>query len=172
MPRERDQQGYVEETGKKVRKWRGHYFVYVRSEDGDDVRKHRIVTLGLKSELRKSEAEKKLKQIIECETGKSAGKADSNVTLRWFCENRFLPMQVGWRDSTRGAIVFTMNWYVLPVSGDVSLAKLRRFDLQIHLNKLTSKYSKSVVAKARTWTRAILEEAIEQDYLTRNPTAA
>ena len=169
MARERHQQGWVEETGKKAKKWRGHYFVYVREGEGTSVRKHRVATLGLKSELRKWEAEKKLREIIERETGKASDKPDSNVTLRWFWENRFLPLQVGWRDSTRAAVLFTMDQHVLPVFGDVVLANLRRFDLQTHLNRLAAKYSKSLVDKARTWTRAILEEAVEQEYLTKSP---
>ena len=169
MPRERYQKGYVEEIGKKARKWRGHYFVYVRSADGKDIRKHRVVTLGPRSELRKWQAETKLKEIIERETGSGTAKADPNVSLQWFWENRFLPMQVSWRDSTRSAIKFTLERHVLPVFGEVPLARLRRFDLQMHLNKLALKYSTSLVVKARTWTRAILEEAVEQEYLTRNP---
>jgi integrase len=126
-------------------------------------------TLGLKSELRKWEAEKKLKEIIERETGKSTAKPDPAATLRWFWEHRFLPLQVGWRDSTRSAVVYTMKRHVLPEFGDVSLDKIRRFDLQTYLNKLAAKYSKSLVDKARTWVRAVLEEAVEQEYLVKNP---
>jgi integrase len=62
-----------------------------------------------------------------------------------------------------------MNKHVLPVFGDVSLVKLRRFDLQTHLNKIATKYSKSLVDKVRTWIRAVLEEAVEQEYLASNP---
>jgi integrase len=169
MPKQRQQHGWVEETGKKLKKWRGHYFVYVQSVDGQEIRKHRIVTLGLKSELRKWEAENKLKKIIERDTGAMFAKPDSEVTLRWFWENRFLPLQVHWRDSTRVGVVFMMDRYVLPKFGDVPLANLRRFDLQTHLNSLANNYSQSVVHKARTWIRATLEEAVEQDFLAKNP---
>ena len=62
-----------------------------------------------------------------------------------------------------------MNRHVLPVFGDVPLAKLRRFDLQTHLNNIAANYSKSLVDKARTWVRAVLEEAVEQEFLTKNP---
>lgn len=86
---------------KKVKKWRGHYFVYVRSANDREVRKYRIITPGLKSELRKWEAQNKLKQIIDRETGGPVATPDSEVTLRWFWENRFLPLQAHWRESTR-----------------------------------------------------------------------
>ena len=62
-----------------------------------------------------------------------------------------------------------MNRYVLPNFGDMALANLRRFDLQTHLNALAKKYSQSVVHKARTWVRATLEEAVEQEFLAKNP---
>jgi len=159
----------VEETGKKLKKWREHYFVYERSANDREVRKHRIITLGLKSELRKWEAQNKLKQIIDRETGGPVARPDSEVTLRWFWENRFLPLQVHWRESTREGVLFMMNRYVLPKFGDMALANLRRFDLQTHLNALAKKYSQSVVHKARTWVRATLEEAVEQEFLAKNP---
>jgi len=37
------------------------------------------------------------------------------------------------------------------------------------LNELAKKYSKSVVQKARTWLKAAIEEAIDQDFLFKNP---
>lgn len=76
---------------------------------------------------------------------------------------------IRWRDSTRSAVLFTMNQHVLPAFGDVPLAKLRRFDLQTHVNKIAANYSKSLVEKVRTWVRAVLEEAVEQEFLTKNP---
>jgi hypothetical protein len=121
MAKQRQQRGWVEETGRKAKKWRGHYFVYVRSSDDREIRKHRIITLGLKSELRKWEAENKLRDIIDHETGARTAKPDPNVTLRWFWDSRFLPLQVRWRDSTRSAVLFTMNKHVLPVFGEISL---------------------------------------------------
>ena len=34
MPRDRYQHGWIEETGKKVKKWKGHYYVYILTVDG------------------------------------------------------------------------------------------------------------------------------------------
>jgi hypothetical protein len=120
MARDRFQNGWVEETGKKAKKWRGHYYVYVKSAADSVVRRHQVVSLGLKSEMRKGEAEKKLREIIEREAGTVTARPDAKVTFQWFWENRFLPLQVGWRDSTRSAVVYTMNTHVLRTFGDVS----------------------------------------------------
>jgi hypothetical protein len=37
------------------------------------------------------------------------------------------------------------------------------------LNELAKKYSKSVLQTARTWLKAAIEEAIDQDFLLKNP---
>src|SRR5437762_3514990 len=68
MSRDRYQHGWVEETGKKVKKWKGHYYVYVLTIDGKEKRKHRSVVLGLKGEMRKWEGERELAKIIERES--------------------------------------------------------------------------------------------------------
>lgn len=168
MPKARSQQGRVEEVGKRLRQWRGHYFVYVRREDGSEVRKHKIVNLGPKAQMRKFEAQKKLREIISRENGSGGARSDDTVSFEWFWTNRFLPMKT-WRRSTRDTVVYVMKHHVFPRFGEVRICDLRKFDLQTHLNKLATHYSKSVVDKARTWIRAALEEAVEQDYLQKNP---
>jgi integrase len=151
-----------------VRQWRGHYFVYIQREDGTEVRKHKMVMLGSRAKLKKFEAEQKLREIITREVGTGGARPDDTVSLEWFWTNRFLPLKT-WRRSTRDAVVYVMKNHVLPRFGDARLCDLRKFDLQTHLNKLAENYSKSVVDKARTWVRAVLEEAVEQEYLRKNP---
>ena len=62
-----------------------------------------------------------------------------------------------------------MDYHVLPRFGETRLCDLTRFELQAHLNELAKKYSKSVVQRARTWLKAAIEEAIDQDFLVKNP---
>jgi integrase len=168
VAKSRHQEGRVEEAGKKIRKWRGHYYVYVQQENGTEVRRHRVVTLGLKAKLKKYEAEQKLREIITREVGTGGARPDDMVSLEWFWTNRFLPLKT-WRHSTRYVVVHAMKHYVLSRFGDVRLCDLRKFDLQAHINKLAENYSKSIVGKACTWIRAVLEEAVEQEYLRKNP---
>jgi hypothetical protein len=91
--RDRYQRGRVEERGNRRKKWYGHYFVYVM-ENGVEVRKHRGVALGAKSDLRKWEAQEKLRAIIERETG-TVNPIKEAVTFAWFYDNRFEPMRKG-----------------------------------------------------------------------------
>jgi len=169
MPRNRHQQGWVVESGKRRKVWRGHFYVYAKTPDGSETRRHRNVTLGAKSEMKKWEAEKKLQQIIERESGTTACNPDPTVTLSWFWENRFLPLQVQWRGSTRVVLEVIFRNHVLSQFGSIRLEALKRFDLQTHLNTLASKYSKSLVKKVRTWIKAVLDEAVEQEFIGKNP---
>ena len=94
MGRDRYQEGRVVLVGKRVKKWRGHFYIYEKQADGSEVRRHRNLLLGLKAEMDKGEAKAKLREILARET-KNIAPAPANVTLRWFYENRFLPQKEG-----------------------------------------------------------------------------
>ncbi len=168
MPRARHQRGWVEEAGKRRRKWRGHYYVYVRQPDGTERRQHRAVVLGLKSEMPKWKAEAALQAIIEREIHTSA--LPAQCTLRWFWQERFCPMKAPkWKASARGETVKNIERYIIAPLGELPLASIDKFTLQTHINSLAKNYSRSVVEKALIWSRAILEEAVDQDLLNKNP---
>ena len=78
--RSRHQEGWVEERGNRLRRWYGHYFVYVQDENGKEIRRHVGVSLGDKSKLRKWEAEQELRKIIASATG-SQPRKDGGVTV-------------------------------------------------------------------------------------------
>ena len=168
--RDRHQTGWVEETGKQVKRWKGHYYVYLKQPDGTERRRHRAVILGPKAGLRKWEAQRELQRVIERETGgKGLAKPDGKATFGWFWEHRYLPLKAAkWRRSTRDAILYAMNAHVLPRIGERALCELMRFELQAMLNELAGKYSRSVLHKVKTWVKAVLEEAVEQEYLDKN----
>jgi integrase len=176
MSRDRYQKGYVEDTGKtgaKSPKWKGHYFIYERQADGSEKRVHKSIDLGHKRTLRKWEAEKKLEEHIEKVTRQLTGTvtvASKDLTLRWFFENRFRPMmEPRWKESARPDIIGGIERYVLRIIGDTPLVQLDKFTLQMKANELASKFSESVVEKYLVWTNAILEEALDQDLVSKNP---
>jgi hypothetical protein len=117
MPRPRHQQGWVEEVGKQVKKWRGHYYVYLRREDGSEQRCHKTVTLGPKARLRKREAEQKLRQLIPGQVPAlpQAG-PQQGLTCGWFWRNRYLPVRPSWSGPTPDSVRYVMNRQVLPAS--------------------------------------------------------
>lgn len=171
MPRDRHQNGFVEEVGKKTKKWKGHYFEYQREPDGRETRKHRGVILGLKSEMKKWEAQRKLQELIaKSDQDGAAAKPSPVHTLRWFWQQRYKPMKLAtWKPSSAPNRVFFIDRYVMTAFGETPLGELNRFAIQTHLNSLSEKFSSSVVRNFRMEIKAILDEAVEEDFIGKNP---
>jgi len=171
MPRDRYQRGWVEETGKHIKKWKGHYYVYERQIDGSERRCHRAVILSNKAELKKWEAEKKLQAIIERATAQGA--TAKVITFQWFWENRYKPMRTGLlKRSALDAIVWVVDKHLAAHFGDRSLDSIQRHECQMFLNGMVEKkLSHSSLDKARTYLKAILAEAVEQGFIPKNPAA-
>jgi len=111
VPREHHQNGWVVISGKRVKKWIGHWRPY--REDGS--RGHSTVVLGLKAKMAKWEAEEKLRTHIAEETHKPE-KPDGDPTFQWFWEHRFLPTRT-WCPKTESIIKKIFELHVLPIIG-------------------------------------------------------
>ncbi len=71
--------------------------------------------------------------------------------------------------SSAPKMVWFIEDYVVKPFEDVPLGKLNRFEIQVHLNSLPEMFSRSVVVNFRTYIRAILDEALDQDFIAKNP---
>src|SRR5215467_16049253 len=101
MGRDRYQEGSLVLSGKRIKRWRGHFYVYRKHEDGREVRHFRNVFLGFKSEMDKGEAKAALRELIARET-RNVAPAPLSVTLRWFYDNRYLPQkEEQWKITSR-----------------------------------------------------------------------
>lgn len=169
MGRARHQDGWVEERGKKRKTFYGHYFVRIAGPDGKDIRRHIGVKLGTKSEIRKWEAEAKLRSIIASAT-KVAPRTEDQ-TLRWFMVEKFLPMKApSWQPSTCATNKGNIDNRILPALGNLALTAIGKFECQMFLNGLAEKnYSRTVVEHCRIMLKAALEEALEADLIGKNP---
>jgi integrase len=171
MGRDRYQEGRLVLVGKHIKKWRGHFYVYEKQADGSEVRRFRNVHLGLKSEMDKSQARSMLRDMIARET-RDIAPAPVGVTLRWFYENRFLPQkEEQWKVTSRPKTKRFIENYLLKRLGAVKLPALDKFALQTYLNELAPKFSKSVLSKIRVYLNSILDEAVELDFIIKNPAA-
>ena len=150
MPRERHQNGWVVESGKRIKKWIGHWCPY--RENGS--RSHSTVVLGLKSKMRKWEAEDALRRHIESVTGQQP-KCDADPTLQWFWDNAYLPSRT-WGPAMVSTVTSIIKRHVLPKFGQTRLADLDKLELQKHLNALAESFSRSMVKKILVQYRAIL----------------
>jgi integrase len=163
MSRERHQDGWVEEVGKKVKKWKGHYYTY----DAGGKRHHHSADLGRKAGKTKWKAEEELRAIIARQT-RTVQLATGSDTFEWFWTHRFVPMQ-SWERGTVAVLNSCFKHHVFPVVGAVPLSKLDRFQIQTLIQDVARSFSKSVVQKIRTYLKACLEEAVDQDILLKNP---
>src|SRR5216684_70298 len=169
------QKGRVYEKGKRIKKWYGQFRLYMRDREGKEVERTRKVVLGLKSELRKYEAEGKLQAIIRAENGKIGSavpvlRADDSVTFDWFVKEKYLPIRRGrWRPATREKTEHEINRYLVEKFKNVPLRNIGLFELQTQLNDLANEYSESVVKHAFVNLRSIMRVAQKLKFISENP---
>ena len=169
MGRDRYQEGRIVLIGKRVKKWRGHFYVYKKQADGSEIRRFRNIQLGLKAEMDKGASRARLREIIARET-RDVAPAPVSVSLRWFYENRFLPQkEEQWKVTSRPKTKRFIENYLLKRFGDTLLGDLGKFTLQTYLNELAPNFSKSVLTKIRVYLNSILDEAVELEMLVKNP---
>lgn len=186
--RPRGQEGHVEKVGDKVKKWQIHWFVYELDEAGKEVRKHRSRVVGRcpggpvqlsiadaqLPEMTKHEAQKELRKVIDQQTGvlrgSSTARASSSVTFGWFASNRWLPTrQLTWRESTKSTNLHILSGYILPAWERTSLRDIDPVAVGEWLGRMAEKFSETIVHKCRTYMKSITAEAVEQEYLMKDP---
>ena len=123
--------------------------------------------------MTKHQAEDVLGKVIAQKTGGTTQpRADERiVTLAWFTRNRFFPLREGstWKEETAAIRKIEIEQDILKPLGDLPLGQIDKVMLQTHLNDLAKKLSQSRVQHARFYLKAIFEEAIEQEFVTKNP---
>jgi integrase len=163
VPRDKHQNGWVVESGKRAKKWIGHWCPYRQ----DGTRSHSTVVLGLKSKMRRWEAEDALRKHIESATGQRA-KCDGDPTLQWFWENAYLPSRT-WGPAMISTVTSIAVRHILPRFGQTRISELDKLELQKHVNALAESFSRSLVKKTLVQYRAIGEEAVERGLIDKNP---
>jgi integrase len=165
------QKGWVNPRGKK---WYGYFRRTIVDPSTHETKTVTVpVILGLRSEITKTKAREMLAREIAQQQGQITedGTVKSGaVTFGWFVRNRYLPLkEADWREETAKVkkLIITAD-LVLPFEG----ARLENFDkyiLQRHLNKLAKTHSKDRVMQIRSYVRAIFADAVDQDYLAKDP---
>lgn len=146
---------------------------------GIKTRRQHTVWVGPKS-MGKLPAARALTKIVEAEesTG-NAHRPDAAATLESFTRTRWLPTrEPKWRSFTdsdgnvsnpgKAAALYVLDHIFIGL-GKVRLEDIDSVMLQRWLNKLAVKYSGSLVKKCRIYLKSILEWAVWEDYLRKNP---
>ena len=94
----------------------------------------------------------------------------SSVTFGWFVRKRyFLLKEADWTEETAKVKKFLIERDLLNDFEDIPLVNLDKFTLQVHLNQLALTRSRDRVLQIRAYLRDIFFEAVDQDYLGKDP---
>ena len=97
---------------------------------------------------------------------------DAFLTLNWFCRNRYFPLKEGdWREVTAKTKKGLIQSNLLDDLGEIPLKNFDRFTFHMHINKLAKTYPKDTVLQMRAYLRDTFEEAVDQDFLYKNPSS-
>jgi len=170
--------GISHQTGSIVQRgkaWYGFYRKDVIDATTEDVRSVRVcVRLGLKSQMTKLKARDALKAEITKQTGQLAdGRIlkDGSVTFEWFVRNRYFPLRQGdWRPETAKEKTAQIEIDLIGKFGSRTIESIDKFELQTHVNQLARTYCQDRVKQARSYLKSIFDEAIEQEFLVKDPT--
>jgi integrase len=167
-----NQRGYVLPRGKQ---WYGYYRKAVIDPATDKQKLVRVpVILGPKSSMTKTEARRALEREITKHLGQPGSPTritnDGSVTLGWFVNQRFIPLKEAvWKEQTGNTKKILIRLDIVEPLGEIPLVNFDKFSLQLHLNKLALTRSKDRVLQIRAYIRDIFTEAVDQDFLVKDP---
>jgi integrase len=165
------QKGWIILRGKK---WYGYFRREVIDPETNQPKATIIpVVLGAKSELSKFEAKEALEREITRVTGSVSNDRSAtnvSVTFGWFVRNRFFPLkEADWREETAKVKKYLIEADLIEKFDEDRLEDIDKFALQTHLNKLAKVQSRDRVLQIRAYMQAIFSEAVDQDYLPKDP---
>jgi integrase len=132
------------------------------------------VNLGRKSKSTKTAARQAQEREITKQLGQPGSPTriinDGSVTLAWIVNNRFISLKEAvWKEETAKTKKILIQLDIVEPLGEIPLANFDKFSLQLHLNKLATTRSKDRVLQMRAYGRDIFAEAVDQDFLVKDP---
>jgi integrase len=165
------QKGWVSIRG---RKWYGYFRRFVIDPKTNQPKTvSSPIALGLKAEMTKYQAREKLEQEVKKLTGQICEDGvvkNGSVTFGWFVRNRYLPLkEADWKEETAKVKKYLITADLVGAFDDVRLENIDKLALQTHLNRLAKTKSRDRVLQIGSYMRAIFAEAVEQDFLPKDP---
>ncbi len=97
---------------------------------------------------------------------------DGSVTFGWFVRNRYFPVKERrWSEGTAKNKKSLIQTNLLDDLGEIPLDNLDKFTLEMQVSKLAETCARDTVLQMRAYLRDIFEEAVDQDFLHKNPAA-
>ena len=143
---------------------------------GKKVIDRKPIVLGSTSKRTKTQARELLAREIAKRKGwfKSNSQVmnDGAVTFGWFVRNRYFPLKEGdWKEETAKNKKGLIQANLLGDLSEIPLLNFDRFTLQLHVNKLAKICAKDTVLQMRAYLRDMFAEAVDQDFLVKDPAA-
>jgi hypothetical protein len=130
------------------------------------------MTPDFASKLIKRDANRRKAEIIAEQTSqlpKIFTTLKGEMTFKRFYDERFLPPKTHWGQPHRESFSYIMKTYVLPEIDNLSLNAIDKVMVQVILNAYAKRLSKNTISHIRRKMVEVFEEAVEQEFITRNP---
>lgn len=169
MHRQKCQRPKVFATGTREKLWKIRYREYYIGRDGKENSREKSHTWS-QANFTKGQAQTAADKLI-LELSQGPPKADGSMTLDQFWQEIYLPIrQRKWTGSTYPDVVNKYKNHILPAFGSVALQDITKASVQIHLGKLVDAgHGKATVEAVRIRLHSILAEALDNDYILKNP---
>lgn len=169
VARPRHQDGWLQlYKGAKRHSWVAHWYTYEFDEAGVEERKHHSKVLGNRSDLTREEAHAELRVIL-VQAGQAIARP-RRVTVAWFVDNVWIPLREGtWKPLTKRVILSILDNQIKPKWGGVLLTEIQAPGVSKWLADIAKNNSFSLVRHCRTYLRAIMADAVDQDYIGKSP---
>jgi integrase len=157
------------------KKWYGYFRKTVNDPTTAEQKTVRVtVILGPRSQMKRSEAREALEREITKQNGQTsdAGRVmnDGSASFGWFVRNRFLPLkEANWKEETSKVKKLLIQKDLIDPFDKIPLENFDKFTMQLHLNKLAQTRSRDRVLQMRAYLRDIFVEAVDQDFLSKDP---
>jgi integrase len=124
--------------------------------------------------MKRSEGREALEREITKQNGQmsDAGRVmnDGSVSFGWFVRNRFLPLkEANWKEETSKVKKLLIQRDLIDPFDKIPLENFDKFTLQVHMNNLAQTRSRDRVLQMRAYLRDIFVEAVDQDFLSKDP---
>lgn len=164
MPKQQYSEGVVKRDGVN---WLGVWYVYVQA-DGVRKRRRRMKVLPPKT-MKKDEAREKLRVLVAASRGVKLPTPPADTLAELW--TRYCTFKEGnWSKATTDNLKSLFKQNVLPRIGDYGLKAITLDPLQKVLNDMArERSSRSQLTKVRLYLKAVLEYAVDENMIDRNP---
>jgi integrase len=169
LPREKWQRPTVYPTGTREKLWKVEYREYFTGPDGKQHSRHKSKTWS-RANFTKTQAQAECDKMMRA-LQMGGPKADGSMSLAAFWDEIYYPIRSRrWSWNTRKAVGTVWKLHIKPAFGTRPLKDIAKSAIELHLGRMADEgYSKGVVASVGVRLHSIFDEALDNDFIAKNP---